>query len=331
MARRPDSRGVYRTMARKTRSAADRLADDRSTYERAAASWDAGDWRAVVARNPLLSKGESNTKTKKLAKELGVRSWILHLAPHTNGQVLMGSGKVLNVCPWASLRCKDACLFIAGLASVHASINAARIRKTHAYAADPTAFVQRLAGEIARHVKAARRDGLAPAVRLNGTADIAWERMPVDVDGVTYPNLMTAFPQCAFYDYTKGLTRLKRALPANYAVTFSLAEDNDAHALEALALGYNVAAVLNVPKGQPMPATWSGYAVVDGDEHDFRHLDPRGGYIIGLRPKGPAIGDTGGFVRDVDATLRPDVRPDFAAARQPAALPAVDADALAAD
>ena len=31
---------------------------------------------------------------------------------------------------------------------------------------------------------------------------------------------------------------------------------------------------------------YPGKAVIDGDKHDLRHLDPKGGYIVGLTPKG---------------------------------------------
>jgi hypothetical protein len=47
------------------------------------------------------------------------------------------------------------------------------------------------------------------------------------------------------------------------------------------------------------PAMWNGYRVIDGDQHDLRHLDPRGavGVVIGLSPKGrKAKKDMRGFV-----------------------------------
>lgn len=45
-----------------------------------------------------------------------------------------------------------------------------------------------------------------------------------------------------------------------------------------------------------VPAEWNGMRVIDGDEHDLRHLDPRG-VIVGLTPKGrKAKRDTSGFV-----------------------------------
>ena len=45
-----------------------------------------------------------------------------------------------------------------------------------------------------------------------------------------------------------------------------------------------------------LPATWRGYPVIDGDEHDARFTDAGAGVIIGLRAKGKARHDSSGFV-----------------------------------
>jgi hypothetical protein len=59
-----------------------------------------------------------------------------------------------------------------------------------------------------------------------------------------------------------------------------------------LAKGYNVAAVF----GHGQPETFMGHRVIDGTEHDLRHLDPSP-VIVGLDPKGQkAKNDTSGFV-----------------------------------
>lgn len=51
-----------------------------------------------------------------------------------------------------------------------------------------------------------------------------------------------------------------------------------------------------VRKGRPLPATYNGIPVIDGDVSDFRPVDPSG-VIVGLRAKGAAIHDSSGFVR----------------------------------
>lgn len=258
---------------------------------------------AHIMRNSLLTPAESNTKTAKLQKELGIYSAVLHLAPSWN------SG--YQLCPMASTGCASACLYTAGRASFEPKINQARIRKTRYFIEEHDAFMAKLVHEIQLHVKRAMRVGRMPTLRLNATSDIPWEHVPAVVDGIAYDNLMTAFPMVTFYDYTKVITRLRRELPGNYSLTFSLAESNQKHAAEAIARGFNVAAVLRVRKRVAMPASFLGLPVVDGDTHDYRFLDRRGA-IVGLRPKGQALKDTSGFVYDPDATLDSTQQPAFA-------------------
>jgi hypothetical protein len=72
-----------------------------------------------------------------------------------------------------------------------------------------------------------------------------------------------------------------------------------------LARGRNVAVVFSTKRGEPLPQSWQGFTVVDGDLSDLRFLDvppasPPGilpfGIIIGLRAKGRAKTRTSGFV-----------------------------------
>ena len=78
--------------------------------------------------------------------------------------------------------------------------------------------------------------------------------------------------------------------------TFSLHETNLQFALDAMAHGVNVAVVFDTRKGQPLPTTWHGVPVIDGDQHDLRFLDNPNS-VVGLRAKGPAKKDAFGFVQ----------------------------------
>ena len=236
--------------------------------------------------NAGLSKPESNPKVMKNMLK-GVLASPLHLSPAS----LSG----FNVCPQSSAGCRNACLHSAGNPLYKAGKYKARLAKTKAYFEERKAFVALIAFEIeALQIKALRM-GMQCAVRLNATSDIAWERVAVNVNGTDYKNLMEAFPKCEFYDYTKVTKRAiawgkAKAWPSNYHITFSKAEDND-HAVKlVLAAGGNVAAVFD-----KVPSEWNGTQVIDGDEHDFRPLDPRG-CIVGLKAKGDAKADTSGFV-----------------------------------
>lgn len=251
----------------------------------------------------------SNPKTAK-SQKFGYLTAILHLMP------AQGSG--FQVCPKATAGCTIACLNTAGRGGMALDsdglngIQRARRRKTWQYIARRDEFMSRLAREISSHVKNAARHDLEPAVRLNGTSDILWERQAVTVGGVEFANLMLAFPGVTFYDYTKIPGRTN--LPANYNLTFSAADGNDADVDRAIADGQNVATVLRSTsvlaastglrsaqirmRSMILPATFRGLPVIDGDKSDLRFKDPRG-VIVALRAKGSALLDESGFVRNV--------------------------------
>jgi hypothetical protein len=213
--------------------------------------------------------------------------------------------------------CREACLNTAGRGAIMAghapltaadvaagirnTIQAARIRKTQWFYKDRAAFMAALVLEIEKAIRFARRDGFIPAFRLNGTSDIRWEHIPCVRDGKRFANVMLAWPEIQFYDYTKLPNR--RAVPANYALTFSLADGNDAQAYAALNAGMNVAAVFRdlatveryVRNGFAICGLTS--PVVRGDDTDLRFLDPAG-HIVALYAKGHAKRDLSGFVRD---------------------------------
>jgi hypothetical protein len=154
-----------------------------------------------------------------------------------------------------------------------------------------------LAVELSSFIRASSEAGYIPAVRLNGTSDIVWERK--------YPDLFAQFP-VQFYDYTKIGQRFAPSwnLPANYHLTFSRAESNHVEAARVLANGGNVAVVVRgcgiAAHPRPLPESMLGAPVLDGDLHDLRFLDGQrpGGQVIGLRAKGKARHDASGFVVD---------------------------------
>jgi len=240
-----------------------------------------------IQRNQLLSI-ERDAKTRKGSTN-GVLTGVLYLAPHNV------SG--FQVCPNATPGCVTVCLFTAGRGVTSPVMNG-RINRTRWFFEDRDTFMATIVADIKRLVKRAAKLDMTPAVRLNGTSDIAWEKIRVTVDGAEHRNLMVAFPDLQFYDYTKILGRKSALALDNYHLTFSMAESNDADALLALGEGYNVAVVMKLRRSDPKPATWAGYPVIDGDKDDIRFYDPDdGGSIVALTAKGKARYDTSGFVR----------------------------------
>lgn len=221
----------------------------------------------------------------------------LHLAPADE------SGK--EFCRFRSPECTAACLNTSGRAAFDPRIGTARVRKSQEFTADVAAFMLKLHGELSAAVRHARKRDLILCVRLNLTSDLPWENIRyVGPDGVRHRNVMAAFPDVTFYDYTKYPVSLRRKVSAipNYSLTFSYSGHNVGHCEDAIAQGVNVAAVFAVKRGRPLPKTarlGDGiYPVIDGDESDLRFLDTSdvNGVIVGLRAKGRAIGSDTPFI-----------------------------------
>ena len=231
-------------------------------------------FKLLSTANPKIQKGT----------KLGYLSFILHLAPADL------SGK--ETCPKRTVGCSAACLNTAGRGGMFKRgettnvIQQARIRKTRYFFDNRAGFMQDLVADINKGIKLAAKLGLTPVFRLNGTSDLSFEKYGVD----GFDNIFNRFPTVQFYDYTKVLGR-KVSAYANYHLTFSAADGNDADVARAIQQGMNVAAVFD-----RVPESYMGRQVIDADEHDLRFLDPKG-TIAGLKAKGKAKKDTTGFVR----------------------------------
>lgn len=248
--------------------------------------------RLAYGVNSLLGRIGANPKIDKNGK-LNVLTLPLHLAPHD----LSGH----NVCASATQGCIEACLHTAGNPAYMPQKEKSRIARTRLYFANRALFIEILRREIMGLLRRATVLNMRPAVRLNATSDIRFEALRYDIGNGQELTLFSEFPQLQFYDYTKHANR--KNLPANYHLTFSLAENNHRQAIEAYQNGLNLAVVFDTKRGQTLPEQFTidaGRAgkisapVFDGDYTDYRPSDKRG--IIGLRAKGAARHDKSGFV-----------------------------------
>ena len=237
----------------------------------------------------------TNAKTVK-GEKLGYLTGVLYLAPAN----LSG----YQVCAMAATaRCAEACLNLAGLGGVYTSIQKARIAKTRRFFEDRDNFMRDIVKSIRALIKLARktrRDSkgryakrFQVLVRLNGTSDIRWELIPVTIDGIEYANLMEAFPELQFYDYTKLANR--KNLPENYDLTFSYSGvkaylPQVAKAQKAL---MRIAVVFR--HVQDIPKRFIGLQCLGGDNSDVRHIEKQN-VVVALYAKGPAKHDQTGFV-----------------------------------
>lgn len=235
----------------------------------------------------------ADAKTYK-GEKLGYLTGVLYLAPAE----LSG----YQTCPKATEACKAACLNTAGR-GIYNKVQQARIAKTKRFFEDRQNFMVELYNDIVALIRKAKRDGLKPVVRLNGTSDLAWEKFSFKINNLQFRNIFEAFPTVQWYDYTKILNRKSALSIKNYHLTFSLSENNDSEALKALESGMNVAVVVNTKRKQEKPKMFSGRIAVDGDESDVRFIDGSGKYIL-LTAKGNARKDTSGFVKQLNYEVK---------------------------
>ena len=248
-----------------------------------------------------------NPKTEKSA----IQTYILHLAPaETSG---------VNVCAGAG-NCKAICLHFAGNPVYMNAKQAARVRRTLAYVADPSRFMRLLVCGILDKLNKHNKDaagignlaGEPLAFRLNGTSDIVFENVDFDISpefaqfcrikfGRILPlgkrNIFEVFNFMAyntgenvtFYDYTKVRHNWAECQRLNYHLTFSFdGWDNAANlklAKSALLAGVNVAAAFNLKKNRPL------FQTLEGDNALSAHSLPiTDGDLTDYRPSDPKGG-----------------------------------------
>ena len=243
-----------------------------------------------------FSKFFSTDSAKAIkADKFGYLNAINYMAQADTGSV--GFKKYFTLCPDASDGCKSLCLgkysgqaaMVKDLEKGINSVRASRIAKAQWFMSDRQAFMREMAHHVKLLSRKAERENKKLAIRPNGSTDISFEY----IKGYNGQTLPEQFPEIQFIDYTKNMKRiLNPNRPSNYHLTFSLSEVNMHEAIHVLANRKNVAVVF----GHGLPDSYLGHRVIDGTEHDLRHLDPSP-VIVGLDPKGAkAKSDTSGFV-----------------------------------
>ena len=259
--------------------------------------------------NQLLSIN-ADSKTSKGTKK-GFLTGILYLSPSKK------SGS--DFCASSSPGCESACLDEAGRGAFN-SVQLARYKKSKYFLNDRSNFMLDLIESIIRLQKKANNKKLIPVIRLNGTSDLIWESIRINlndlfkrkyiIDNIDLIqamrtnklksfdfdrrlNIFELFSNITFYDYTKHPIewRNKALKLNNYSLTFSRCEDNENKALSYLINGFNSAFVFK----NSIPKKYKGFKVINGDETDLRFLDEKN-VIVGLIAKGKAKNDKSGFV-----------------------------------
>jgi hypothetical protein len=194
-----------------------------------------------------------------------------------------------QLCPWRSPECEAACLGITAGRSRFSNVLQARINKTRLLMTRPYEFMRQLYVELDK--VAMSHIGTRWLFRSNVLSDIPWEDIAED--------MYIAATGADFYDYTKSFHRAMKSLrePSMPHLVLSHSGWNMDQCRCYMDHGGTAAFVFNIRKGQPLPASYCGYAVIDGDLTDDRCSDPEG-VIVGLRAKGNVVAD-GKFITNV--------------------------------
>jgi hypothetical protein len=240
-----------------------------------------GRWKSY---RPLLS---ANSKLRKLPGRAGrYRAIGLAMAPanYSGGEL----------CPWRTDGCTTACNgFWSGM-NVTVSTRLALIGRALLFHHFRGLFLRKLRTELENFGKLCKRTGVIPAVRLNVSTDIVYERL--------FAWVFDDFPGIRFLDYTKALPRHRSKLPANYSLCHSFNEKTTVADVEAIVkAGRNVVIAFDSAYA-PSRGLWGALPksvrfrdsagrdfilpVVNGDRHDLRlpEMDGRG-VVVGLHGK----------------------------------------------
>jgi hypothetical protein len=125
----------------------------------------------------------------------------------------------------------------------------------------------------------AKKDGYFFSARLNTISDIDWTKVLIDGK-----NIFQLFPEVQFYDYSKSHLKFENK-PKNYHLTYSFTGRNEELCKALLEKGENVAVIFKKVKHEiDLPKYFMNHAVINGDENDYRPLDPKG-CVVGLKFK----------------------------------------------
>jgi hypothetical protein len=140
----------------------------------------------------------------------------------------------------------------------------------------------------------AKKQGFTPLVRPNGTSDIPYENLIVH-DG---KNIFELFPDVQFYDYTKHPGRnLNGKTPGNYDLTYSFSAITPKPiSIKGLTNPNNSRVAVVFQKQGDIPDNFRGWPVIDGDNTDVRHIEPKA-VVVALYAKGKAKRDFSGFTQ----------------------------------
>ncbi len=193
----------------------------------------------------------------------------------------------VNLCKKATIGCATACLYHQGIfktSDFHKNkIKQARIKRTLKFLIQKEEFFAKLIKEIKAIKRKAKKLGLTPAIQLNGTSDILWEKESFTFEESEHKNIMDYFNEVQFFDYTKyDIEKNRKKLPKNYHLTYSRAGSNKGKIIDdwetiskILDNNIDVAIIFTKEMKEHIlnDSKYQGYKVIDGDVYNCRAYD----------------------------------------------------------
>jgi hypothetical protein len=286
---------------------------------------------------PYLLGGSTkldHNDTSGIASVLGSHQWIQYMQPANASQI-----PGCNTCGSNTKGCTAACLGKSGQLGLASGEIAKEARTAMAWH-EPAKYLGLLHNQIGQRERVAAREGRAPIIRLNGTSDIGWHRLP------SAPIILGSRPGTLFSEYTKFNTgdvvdHEDSNDYDNYSWIHSITENTTVGRIKQIVntqteRGHrNVAVPFDMKKGDPVPNVVTlgdnSGASIDlpvvkvkgvsvGDAHDMRVRDPQEGGVVALRAKEivqdgkRGIFDKRGFIRPVETPVSISTRPSRSAA-----------------
>jgi hypothetical protein len=252
--------------------------------------------RAVCIQAALILEGKRpilTTKQTKLDKAQGdITGYVnrgLTLATSREASPFIGSA--FDACIGATDACRLACVGSRTGQGRLPSSAIARIGRTIALHVDPVTFWARYDREVQREQRRAERKGYRLAMRCNVASDHAHVAAR---SAATHPDV-------AHYDYTAIAANVRRVDGVRRVYSLKDGAQRRMLAKRMIDEGRGVAVVFaaSARRKEPLPATWNGAPVIDGDLHDlwFLQAPETGPFVVGLRVKG----DNGQVQAAIDA------------------------------
>ena len=194
--------------------------------------------------------------------------WVKYAEPDLMAFWRDAGVKHRNVCPHSTKGCRATCLGYAGRLASPPSERAMFARYLM-LCMFPNQFWELVHEEIGKHRKRVHKRGKKLVVRINGTSDLQVEHEPRERGF----DLFGDYPDVWFQDYTKRpLIRSGwRTTVPNYYLVRSITERDRQDVFDDLP--GDVVVPVDLPKDAPLPDTYLGRPVIDGDKHDLRLLD----------------------------------------------------------